>query len=353
MHALDAYFHELEQQDRFSGVVLITRGDQPIYTGAYGYASRAWRIPNTLDTRFNTASITKLFTAVATLQLIDQGLFTVDTGVIDFLNLRDTTIAKEVTVFHLLTHTSGIGDDSEEEDGEDYADLWKTKPNYSVTTTADFLPQFIHKPPNFPPGRGCRYCNCSFILLGLMIEQSTGLPYRDYVRQHIFAPAGMAHSDFFRLDRAYPNVAEGCDPLRDAQGAIVGWKKNIYAFPPIGTPDGGAYVTASDLVCFLRAVQKGKLLSATLTNDFLTPQMHYRAMNGWTKMFGYGLWFYVDTAGKVVSYAKEGSYDGASGMIRHFPDGDLSVALLSNMADGVWRPMRHINDLVLAGVFDE
>lgn len=349
MHILDAYFRELEQQDRFSGVVLITRGQQPIYTGTFGYASRSWSIPNTVDTRFNTASITKLFTAIATLQLIDQGKFTFDTGVIDFLDLRDTTIAKEVTVFQLLTHTSGIGDDSEEEDGEDYADLWKTKPNYSVTTTADFLPQFMHKPPNFPPGQGCRYCNCSYILLGLMIEKSTGMPYRDYVRQHIFAPAGMSHSEFFRLDRVHPNVAEGCDPIKNEQGEVVGWKKNIYAFPPIGTPDGGGYVTAGDLVRFLEAVKAGKLLSATLTDAFLTPQVQYRAMSDWTHMFGYGLWFHVDAAQKVVFYQKEGVYDGASGLIRHFPDHNLSVVLLSNMASGVWQPVRDITEHVLAG----
>jgi CubicO group peptidase (beta-lactamase class C family) len=107
---LDRYFQELEGQDRFSGVVLITQGDSRLYAGAYGYASRPWKIKNTLEMRFDTASITKLFTSVATLQLIDQGLLAFDTGVIDFLELGHTTISREVNVFHLLTHTSGIGD---------------------------------------------------------------------------------------------------------------------------------------------------------------------------------------------------------------------------------------------------
>ncbi len=252
---LDRYFQELEEQDRFAGVVLITLGEPQLYAAAYGYASRTWKIRNTLDMRFDTASITKLFTSVATLQLIDQGLFAFDTGVIGFLELEGTEISKEVTVFHLLTHTSGIGDDSEEEDGEDYEDLWRTKPNYSVTTTAGFLPQFIHKPPNFPPGQGCRYNNCSFVLLGLMIEKAAGMTYRDYVRQKCFARAGMLHSDFFRMDRVHENVAEGCDPIRDEDGNVVDWQKNIYSFPPIGSPDSGAYVTAHDLDRFLWAVQ--------------------------------------------------------------------------------------------------
>jgi len=256
-----------------------------------------------------------------------------------------------VNVFHLLTHTSGIGDDCEEEDEERYEDLWQTKPNYSVTTTADFLPQFIHKPPNFPAGQGCRYCNCSFVLLGLMIEKITEMAYRDYVRQSIFARAGMVDSDFLRMDRVHENVAEGSDPVQDDEGNIVGWKKNIYSFPPIGSPDGGAHVTAGDLDRFLRAVKAGQLLSHELTEAFLTPQVHYREMDGWTKMYGYGLWFYVDSTKKVVCYQKEGINAGVSGLIRHFPDQDINVVILSNMESGVWEPVWKIHEMVITGQF--
>ena len=108
--ALDAYFRELEGRDAYSGVVLITQAQETLFAGAYGYASCAWKIPNTLETRFDTASLTKLFTAVATLQLIDRGLLAFDTPVVDFLGLEGTAISPEVTVYHLLTHTSGIGD---------------------------------------------------------------------------------------------------------------------------------------------------------------------------------------------------------------------------------------------------
>ena len=137
---LDRYFRELEQQENFSGAALITQGESCLYAQTFGYASRKWGVRNRLETRFDTASITKLFTAVATLQLIDQGLLTFDTAVIEFLGLKETTISRKVNVFQLLTHTSGIGDDVEEEDGEVYEDLWKTRPNYMVVETADFLP---------------------------------------------------------------------------------------------------------------------------------------------------------------------------------------------------------------------
>src|ERR1700752_254960 len=351
IEALNLYFHEREAEDKFSGVVLVTRGKTILYSDAFGYASRTWNIRNTLDMRFDTASITKLFTTVAILQLIDKKLMTLETRVIEYLGLEGTKISNDVNVFHLLTHTSGIGDDCEEENGESYEDLWKTKPNYSVRNTEDFLPQFVHKEPNFAPGQGCRYCNCSFVLLGLMIEKATGVSYRDYVREQIFEKARMSHSDFFDMGQVNKMVAEGSDPIRNAAGEIVGWKKNIYSYPPIGSPDGGAHVTAGDLDRFLRAVQRGELLSPELTEAFLSPKVDYRDKGNWLMRYGYCLWFYVENDGKVVCYQKEGVNAGASGLIRYFPEQDINVVILSNMEDGVWEPVWKIHELVVAETF--
>ena len=86
-----------------------------------------------------------------------------------------------------------------------------------------------------------------------------------FVRTHIFAKAGMEKSDFYRMERVNTNIAEGCDPILDEEEHIVGWKKNIYSFPPIGSPESGALVTAGDLDRFLRVVQAGRLLSPEST----------------------------------------------------------------------------------------
>jgi CubicO group peptidase (beta-lactamase class C family) len=347
MDELHHYFADLEQQEKFSGVALITQGSVPLFTGAYGYASRSWKIRNTLDIRFDTASITKLFTAVATLQLIERGLLAFDTSLLDFLQLEGTTISRDVNVHHLLTHTSGIADDADEEAGESYEALWQTKPNYTVLETEDFLPQcaYANKPPNFAPGQGCRYCNCGYVLLGLMIEKASGLRYRDYVRQHIFPRAGMQHSDFYRKDRVQENIAEGNDPLTDETGRITGWKKNLYSYPPIGSPDGGAYVTAGDLDRFLRAVKAGELLSPELTRAFFTPQAHHGPMRDGSIEYGYGPWFFVRN-GQVIFCEKEGINAGVSGLIRHYPASDINVILLSNMENGVWQPVKTIHEML-------
>ncbi|HEX6109043.1 MAG TPA: serine hydrolase domain-containing protein [Ktedonobacteraceae bacterium] len=346
---LERYLQQRAEQDAFSGVVLITQGSSQLFAGTYGYASRSWKVPNTLTTRFDTASVTKLFTAVATLQLIDRGVLAFDTPVIDFLRLQDTAISHAVNVFHLLTHTSGIADDAEEESGEVYADIWKTRSNYAVTQTADFLPQFAYKPPNFPPGQGCRYCNCSYVLLGLLIEKASGLSFRDYIRQQIFAPAEMFHSDFLRMDDVNEDVAEGCDPLRDEHGTIVAWKKNIYSYPPIGSPDSGAHTTASDLDRFLRKVKAGTLLSPQSTATFFTPQVLHHVQDDWKQMYGYGIEFAVDGAGNVMFAEKEGNNAGVSNVIRYYPDQDINVVLLANIQNSAWEPIRTIHRLLKAG----
>ncbi len=335
---VDRYFHQRTDEDRFSGVVRVTQGTTELYSGCYGLASRSWGIPVRLSTRFDTASLTKLFTAVAALQQIDAGAFKLDTPVTPYLGLTGTSISSEVNVFHLLTHSSGIGDDAEEEAGEDYADLWKETPNYSIAEAKDFLPQFVHKQANFAPGTGCRYCNCGFVLLGLMVEKATGTTYRDYVRERIFSRVAMEQSDFFNLERCVPDLAEGCDPIRGDRGHVKAWKRNIYSFPPIGSPDSGAHVTAADLDRFLRALRSGMLLSQESTELFFTPQVHYQDRDGWEMRYGLGMWFYVEPDGHVVCCQKEGYNAGVSAVMRYFPDDDINLIILSNMAEGAWEP---------------
>ncbi len=338
LNRVDEYFQDRTSRDLFSGVVRITQGESELFAAPYGLASRSWQIANTMDTRFDTASLTKLFTSIAALQLVDAGQFTLDTCAIPYLQMEGTTISDEVTLGQLLTHSSGIGDDVEEENGEDYEDLWKDRPNYAVRETADFLPQFSTKPPNFPPGKGCRYCNCGFILAGLMIEKATKMSFRDYVHKHIFEPAGMSNSGFFAMDMCTHDAAEGADPIKNETGEIVAWKKNIYSYPPIGSPDSGAYVTAADLDRFLRSVRDGLLVSDAMAEQFFTPQVTYKKQDGWDMWYGLGMWFYVNPDGAIVCSQKEGYNAGVSAVMRYFPATDINLVILSNMASGAWDP---------------
>ena len=321
----------------FSGAGLVKTETDVLHAGAYGYASRPWRIANTLRTRFDTASITKLFTTVAMLQLIDRDALSLQTGVIEFLGLTDTTISRQVTVYQLLTHTSGIGDDADEEAGESYEAVWKTKPNYSVRQTRDFLPQFLHKPPRFPPGSGCRYNNVGFILLGLMIEQISGRPYRDYIRENLFEPLGMHGTDFVSMNGVHHDVAEGYSHVTDAAGAARTWRKNIYSYPPVGSPDSGAYATAGDLDIFVRFLYRGEVLSADLTQALFTPQVDYQDRERYQEKMGFCFHFFVDERNRIVFFKKDGGNAGVNCILSYYPAQDVTLVVLANQDCDVWK----------------
>jgi CubicO group peptidase (beta-lactamase class C family) len=310
----------LVDQD-FSGVVHLRRLGETIFAEASGYATPRWRVQNTLETRFDTASITKLFTSVAVLQLVGTGKLTLDASIHDYVALDGSTISKHVTLRHLLTHTSGIADDADEEDGEDYSLLFVEKPCYSIMETADFLPQFVHKEPRAAPGARCRYCNVGYILAGLAIERVTGLSYRTYVTSEVFGRAAMTGAGFFDRRDAVPNVAEGWDRRPDG-----GWKANIFSYPPIGSPDGGAQVTSADLMRFLDALRSGDVLPPHLTELFLAPQVQHPD-GAW---YGFGLEFDGST------YSKDGINAGASGKVIHYAATGIDAVVLSNTASGAW-----------------
>ena len=305
----------------FSGVVQLRYRGETIFAEACGFATQRWRVPNKLDTRFDTASITKLFTSVATLQLVGAGKLDLDAPIHSYVDLGGTTISKLVTLRHLLTHTSGIADDADEEDGEDYAALFVDKPCYSIMETADFLPQFVHKEPRAAPGIQCRYCNVGFILAGLAIERVTGKTYRSYVTEEIFRRGAMSGAGFFNRRDAEPNVAEGWDP-----NPAGGWQANIFSYPPIGSPDGGAQVTTGDLMRFIDAVRGGVLLPPDLTDLFFTPQVQHPD-GTW---YGFGLEF------DGATYFKEGINPGASGKLIHYGPARVDAAVLSNTEAGAW-----------------
>ena len=193
----------------FSGVCLLKRENELVFEKAYGFANRAFRVPNRADTRFDTASVTKIFTAAAVLQLAEQGRLGLSDRITALVDLSGTKIPEDVTIEQLLNHTSGIADDADEVAGESYAALFADSPNYVIRECRDFLKNFAWKEPVFPAGTAARYCNCSYVLLGMAVEAVSGENYRDYYRKHIFEPAGMTRTAFLSMEEVNENTAEG------------------------------------------------------------------------------------------------------------------------------------------------
>lgn len=302
----------------FSGVIWVQQGDKRLFAQSYGDAQRAEGIPNRLDTRFGIASGAKTFTAVALGRLVDAGKLTFDTRLRDCLDVDFPRVMPEVTLHHLLCHTSGMPDYFDEAVQDDYEALWQARPNYTLRRPADFLPLFRELPALFSPGERFHYNNGAFIVLGLVVEQASGMPFTEYVTREVLAPAGMPDSGYFALERLPERTAYGYIEEED------GWRTNIYAIPAVGGADGGLFTTAPDLARFWRALLGHKLLTPETTAQMLA--MHARDEDG--ASYGYGLWIEGDA--EAPTYLISGEDPGATCHSSYHRARDLSITLLSN-----------------------
>jgi CubicO group peptidase (beta-lactamase class C family) len=327
---------ELAQTDKFSGVVAIWQAGEPLLEQACGLAHRGWHIANTLETRFRLASVSKLFTAVAILQLLEQNKLSLTTPITELIDLSQTTIPANVTIKHLLTMSSGIADWFEESENweAEWAALCREQPLYLLRHNSDYLPLFSQKPAHFTAGERYQYNNAGYILLGLVIEALAGQSYFDYVRQHVFAPARMTQADFIALDAVVPNLAEGYIPDEAEESQQKTWRKNIYSTTPEAAADGGAVTTAVDLFRFSMALRSGRLLSSTNTQAMLKPHIAQSSelISGYLWQYGFGNEFVFSTTGELIRWGHTGEEDGVSCRFCHYPAQALDVVILGNQS---------------------
>ncbi|MET7019871.1 serine hydrolase domain-containing protein [Bacillus mycoides] len=268
----------------FSGAILI-QNEKKIFEDGFGYANRSEQIFNTSRTRFGMASGCKIFTAVAICQLVEKGVLTFDTCLKECLEDSFPHFYEGITIHHLLTHTSGIPDYFDEEEMDDFEDLWKDTPMYSIKSPADFLPMFQNYHMKFNPGSKFSYSNAGYILLGLIVEKLTGMKFAEYVKENIFQVCGMSDSGYFRMDQLPERTALGYIDNKDDNT----WRTNIYSVPIVGGPDGGAFTTVLDLGEFWNGLFNGKLLNKEYTNQLLTPYVKNNSLH-----YGYGVWISME-----------------------------------------------------------
>jgi len=249
---LDAYMDQETTKDEFSGVVLVAKDGKAFFLKAYGFANREFQVPNRTDTRFNLGSLNKLFTNVALGDLIRQGKVSLNDPVIKFLpDYPNSEAARKVTVRHLLAHSSGIGDI--------FGDKFRASSKDSFRVLSDYLPLFASEPLRFEPGSQREYSNGGYIVLGLIIEKASGQSYYDYVREHVFQPAGMANTDSYEADVPVPNVAMGYTRGLPGQPPNSIRRANFYSRPARGSSAGGGYSTAEDMLKFAISLEAGSL----------------------------------------------------------------------------------------------
>jgi D-alanyl-D-alanine carboxypeptidase len=250
--------------DTFSGAVLVARNGAPVFKKAYGMANQERRVANRTDTRFNLGSMNKMFTSIAIAQLAERGKLSFDDTIARHLpDYPNKEVAARVTIHQLLTHTSGLGNYMTE--------AW-TEKRAEIKTVADLLPYFAAQPLKFAPGTGWQYSNAGFVVLGLIVEKLSGQSYYDYVRAHVFKPAGMRDTDSYESTRDVANLAVGYTRIgADGRGRPENPRRpNTSLLPFKGSPAGGGYSTLDDMLHFDRALRTHKLLSAKFTELITT-----------------------------------------------------------------------------------
>jgi D-alanyl-D-alanine carboxypeptidase len=249
VEALDKHLSQAVAADEFSGTVLVAKKDSLLFQKAYGLASKEYNVPNRLDTKFNLGSINKIFTQIAIGQLVEQGRLSFDDKLGRHLpDYPNREAAEKVTIRQLLDMKSGIGDFF----GPEFEAMLKNR----LRTVRDFLPLFASKPLQFEPGTRQQYSNGGYIVLGAIVERVSGKDYYDYVREHILKPADMQNTDWYEADIVTGNLASGYTTEGNAKGVR---RNNLYSRPAKGSPAGGGYSTAPDLMKFVAALRDGKL----------------------------------------------------------------------------------------------
>ncbi|MBI3791489.1 MAG: beta-lactamase family protein [Gemmatimonadetes bacterium] len=306
--AWEAEINRAASAGTFSGVWLWARNGTVITSGARGLADRERGIANTMDTRFRIGSMNKMFTAVATLQLVERGLLSLDDPIGKFLpDYPNANVASKVKVRHLLSHTGGTGNIF----GPDF-DAHRLE----LRTLQDYVTLYGARDLLFEPGTKWDYSNYGFVLLGVLIEKITGSSYYDYVAQHVFKVAGMTSTGSEPEDVAVPNRSKGY--MRD-QFAFV---SNEPTLPWRGTSAGGGYTTAADLLKFAEALRSNRLLKAATLAEATRPQFA-------TGDYGFG--FQLDLALEPRAYGHSGAAPGMSAILRVYPASGYSVIVLGNL----------------------
>jgi CubicO group peptidase (beta-lactamase class C family) len=317
-HEIDA----LATRTGFSGVVHIETGGRVELAKAYGHADRAHGVANTVETQFGIASGAKALTALAVVSLIDQGVLGLATTARSVLGADLPLIADDVTVEHLLSHRSGIGDYLDEESGAPITAYAMPVPVHALAETEDFLAVLDGFPTAFPAGERFAYCNGGFVVLALIAERASGTPFHDVVQERVLDPAGMADTGYLRSDELPGRAAVGY--LSDDSS-----RTNVHHLPVRGSGDGGAYSTAADIAALWRAFLAGRIVPPRWVAEMVRSRSD---APGHSRRYGLGFWLHESS-----DTVRLDGYDaGVSFQSSHDPGPGTTRTVISNTSEGAW-----------------
>ncbi|MGD9996570.1 MAG: serine hydrolase domain-containing protein [Ilumatobacteraceae bacterium] len=323
---------------RFSGAVRVDSGDGTVVAAAFGLADRRHGIPNTIDTQFAIASGTKGFTALAVESLVEDGVLTRDTTARSLLGTDLPLVDPSVTVEHLLSHRSGIGDYLDESSLDDIGAYVMPLPVHRFERTVDYLPALDGHPQVFVPGGGFAYCNSGYVVLALMAERASGIPFHDLVRARVCDPAGSSDTVFLRSDDLPGAAAVGYVAVAGVE------RSNVLHLPVLGSGDGGLYSTVGDIRRFWQSLFEGRIVPLERVENMLRARS--TAQSG-SLHYGLGFWLRAAHGGTARDVPLLEGYDaGVSFRSWHDPIVGTTCTVVSNTSEGAWAMCRALADVV-------
>ena len=314
--AIDDLVRTEMQRQMIPGLALaVIRGGQPLKIAGYGESNVEHRVPVTPETVFQTGSVGKQFAAAAIQLLAADGKLTLDDPLARWF-APVPPAWNAITVRHLLTHTSGIPDYTEGENG--------ARIDMRRDYTEDELVEMAKRlPPAFEPGASWSYSNTGYLLLGALIRRASGQFYGDFLRKRVFAPLGMTTTSIISEADIVPNRAAG---YRLVDGAL---KNQEWVAPSINTTaDGALYVSILDLVRWDQGLRSATVLSREQLDQAWTP---VKLNDGSQYPYGFG-WSISEQHGwRNIEHS--GSWQGFKAQISRYVDRDLSVIVLVNLAE--------------------
>jgi len=330
MPELAAELDAIASETAFSGVVRVDSAHGVGVAKAYGLAHRGHGIPNSADTQFAIASGTKGLTSLTVASLVEEGRIELSTSARSVLGADLPLVGDEVTIEHLLSHRSGIGDYLEEAGDHDLADYPMRVPVHELASTEEYVAALDGRPMTSAPGERFAYNNSGYVVLALIAERVGGSPFADLVRRRVCEPAGMRDTAFLRSDEL---------PGRAALGYLMvdgAWRTNVFHLPVRGSGDGGIYSTAADLSSFWNALFAGRIVSNDLVDELVRPHSDAPAHS---QRYGLGFWLHASTD----AVGLEGYDAGVSFRSVHDPGARITHTVISNTTDGAWPIARFLH----------
>jgi CubicO group peptidase (beta-lactamase class C family) len=316
----------------FSGAIRVDLDGSLAVQRAYGLAHRGLGVPNTVDTQFAIASGSKGLTALAVMSLVERGELDMDTPARSLLGDDLPLIDDRVTVEQLLAHRSGIGDYLDEDELDDNNDYVLSVPVHELATTEQFLAVLDGYPMKYDPGERFNYCNGGFVVLALLAERASGVPFHDLVDERVCRPAGMTDTAFLRSDEL-PGRAAVCYLHDD------GLRSNVLHLPVRGNGDGGIYTTAADVHALWDALFAGRIVSLDTAAEMVRPRSDVP-----DESTSYGLGFWLDDSTNAVRLL--GGDAGVGFVSTHHRDRRFTATVLCNQTRGSWPTSQRVNQLL-------